>query len=124
MAAAGSLTPKLADRLKTTKATPPEWHANPAVFWDVLGHRGVPIRATMSDLGPLLLGRLLGLNPTQQGVLAIVFKIADDNGLLLLDLKDLRAMLQFVADNSRQFQTQRQRLVGVGRCDSARAPGD
>jgi DNA helicase HerA-like ATPase len=106
VAAAGSLTPKLADRLKTIKATPPEWHANPAVFWDVLAHRGVPIRATMSDLGPLLLGRLLGLNPTQQGVLAIVFKIADDNGLLLLDLKDLRAMLQFVADNSRQFQTQ------------------
>ena len=76
VAASGSLTPKLADRLKTIKATPPEWHANPAVFWDVLAHRGVPIRATMSDLGPLLLGRLLGLNPTQQGVLAIVFKIA------------------------------------------------
>ena len=106
VAAAGSLTPKLADRLKTIQATPPEWHADPAVFWDVFGHRGVPVRATMSDLGPLLLGRLLGLNPTQQGVLAIVFKIADDNGLLLLDLKDLRAMLQFVADNSRQFQTQ------------------
>ena len=66
----------------------------------------MPIRATISDLGPLLLGRLLGLNPTQQGVLALVFKIADDAGLLLLDLKDLRAMLQFVGDNAHQFTTQ------------------
>ena len=63
------------------------------------------MRATISDLGPLLLGRLFGLNPTQQGVLALVFKIADDNGLLLLDLKDLRAMLQFVGDNASQFTT-------------------
>ena len=76
------------------------------MFWDVFGRRGVPLRATVSDLGPLLLGRLLGLNPTQQGVLALVFKIADDAGLLLLDLKDLRAMLQLVGENARQFTTE------------------
>ena len=79
--------------------------ANPVVFWDVFGKRGFPVRATISDLGPLLLGRLFNLNATQQGVLALVFKVADDNGLLLLDLKDLRAMLQFVGDNAAQFTT-------------------
>ena len=76
------------------------------MFWDVFGKRGFPIRATVSDLGPLLLGRLFGLNATQQGVLALVFKIADDNGLLLLDVKDLRAMLQFAGDNASQFNTE------------------
>jgi DNA helicase HerA-like ATPase len=106
VAAAGSLTPKLAERLKAIHVDPPDWRTNPAVFWDVFGRRGFPVRATVSDLGPLLLGRLLGLNATQEGVLAIVFKAADDSGLLLLDLKDLRAMLQFVGDNSRQFTTQ------------------
>jgi DNA helicase HerA-like ATPase len=106
VAAAGSLTPKLAERLNAIKINPPEWRANPTVFWDVLGRRGFPIRATISDLGPLLLGRLLGLNATQAGVLAIVFQVADDSGLLLLDLKDLRAMLQFAGDNSRQFTTE------------------
>ena len=106
VAAAGSPTPKLVERLKAIHVDPPDWRANPAVFWDVFGRRGFPVRATVSDLGPLLLGRLLGLNATQEGVLAIVFKIADDRGLLLLDLKDLRAMLQLVGDNSRQFTTQ------------------
>jgi uncharacterized protein len=106
LAAAGSMTPKLRDRLTSTGNAEPAWRANPVVFWDVLAKRGLPVRATISDLGPLLLGRLLSLNPTQQGVLAIVFKIADDNGLLLLDLKDLRAMLQFVGDNASQFRTQ------------------
>ena len=66
------------------------------VFWDVDGVQGHPVRTTISDMGPLLLGRLLNLNDTQSGVLTLVFKIADDNGLLLLDLKDLRAMLQYV----------------------------
>jgi DNA helicase HerA-like ATPase len=78
----------------------------PVVFWDVYGAAGHPVRATISDMGPLLLARILGLNDTQEGVLAMVFKIADDNGLLLLDLKDLRAMLQFVGDNAAQFKTQ------------------
>ena len=106
LAAAGSATPKLRERLKATGIAEPAWAASPVVFWDVFGRRGFPVRATISDLGPLLLGRLLGLNATQQGVLALVFKIADDNGLLLLDLKDLRAMLQFVGDNAREFTTQ------------------
>lgn len=106
LASAGAPSAKLTERLKATGIDPPQWHANPVVFWDVFGKRGTPIRATISDLGPLLLGRLFGLNPTQQGVLALVFKIADDSGLLLLDLKDLRAMLQFAGDNARQFTTE------------------
>jgi len=72
----------------------------PVVFWDLFGKGGHPVRATISDMGPLLLSRMLSLNPTQEGVLNIVFRVADDNGLLLLDLKDLRAMLGFVADNA------------------------
>jgi len=106
LAAAGTLTPKLRDRLGDTGIAAPAWQADPVVFWDVFGRRGFPVRATVSDVGPLLLGRLFNLNPTQQGVLALVFKIADDSGLLLLDLKDLRAMLQFVGDNARQFTTE------------------
>src|SRR4051794_4573435 len=106
VAAAGAMSPKLAGRLKTTRIPEPAFGADPVVFWDVFGKHGLPIRATISDLGPLLLGRLFGLNPTQQGVLTIVFKIADDNGLLLLDLKDLRAMLQFAGDNSSRFTTE------------------
>jgi DNA helicase HerA-like ATPase len=105
VAAAGAMSPKLAERLKATGLAAPTFGANPVAFWDVLGKRGVPVRATISDLGPLLLGRLFGLNATQQGVLAIAFKLADDNGLPLLDLKDLRAMLQFAGDNASQFTT-------------------
>jgi uncharacterized protein len=78
----------------------------PVTLWDVWGEQGHPVRATVSDMGPLLLARLLGLNETQEGVLSMVFKIADDNGLLLLDLKDLRAMVQYVGDNAAQFKTQ------------------
>ena len=85
---------------------PAESAACPVIFWDVFGKAGHPVRATISDMGPLLLGRMLGLNEIQEGVLAVVFKIADDNGLLLLDLKDLRAMLQHVGDNAAQFKTQ------------------
>jgi DNA helicase HerA-like ATPase len=105
LAAAGSASDKMKARLKSTGNAEPAWRANPAVFWDVFGRKGFPIRATISDLGPLLLGRLFNLNPTQQGVLAIVFKIADDAGLPLLDLKDLRAMLAHVGDNAAQFKT-------------------
>jgi DNA helicase HerA-like ATPase len=105
LAAAGSASAKLQERLKATGLAEPQWRANPAVFWDVLGRRGFPVRATISDLGPLLLGRLFNLNATQQGVLAIVFKIADDRGLALLDLKDLRAMLTYVGDNASEFKT-------------------
>ncbi len=78
----------------------------PVCFWDVYGTKGHPVRTTISELGPLLLGRLLNLNETQAGVLAVLFKIADDNGWLLLDLKDLKAMAQFVGDNAKTFTTQ------------------
>ncbi len=78
----------------------PAWGAAPAVLWDVFGQQGHPVRATVSDMGPLLLSRMLELNDTQEGVLTLVFKVADDEGQLLLDLKDLRAMLQNVADRA------------------------
>jgi len=80
--------------------------ANTAVFWDVFGEAGHPVRATISDMGPLLLARLLNLNDTQTGVLQLVFKIADDQGLLLLDLKDLRVMVQHVGENAKTFTTE------------------
>ena len=76
------------------------------MFWDVFGERGHPVRATVSDIGPLLLARLLHLNDTQEGVLNLAFKIADDAGLLLLDLKDLRAMLQHVGDHAAELTTE------------------
>jgi hypothetical protein len=105
LAAAGAASPKLADRLKSIKADMPAFGASPVVFWDVFGAGGHPVRATTSDMGPLLLSRLFDLNETQRGVLTMVFKIADDNSLLLLDTKDLRAMLQYVGDNAKQFTT-------------------
>ena len=111
--AAGALTPKMAERLKSVGIDAPAWQAAPVVFWDVLGKGGTPVRATISDLGPLLLSRLLNLNPTQQGVLTLVFKIVDDAGMLLLDLKDLRAMLQAVGDNARQFTTEYGNVSGA-----------
>ncbi|MCB2029120.1 MAG: DUF853 family protein, partial [Rhodoferax sp.] len=77
----------------------------PVTLWDVFGKQGHPVRATVSDLGPLLLARMLNLNDTQAGVLQLVFRIADDQGLLLLDMKDLRSMCQFVGDNASQFTT-------------------
>src|SRR6185295_17445714 len=106
LAAAGSATAKLKERLQRIGIPEPTWQADPVVFWDVFGKRGFPLRATISDLGPLLLGRLFNLNPTQQGVLTLVFKIADDRGLLLLDLKDLRAMLTDVGNNAKQYRTE------------------
>ena len=93
-------------RLEEHGLPEPQWGACPVTLWDVFGEQGHPVRATVSDMGPLLLARLLNLNETQEGVLSLVFKIADDNGLLLLDLKDLRAILQFVGDNAAQFKTQ------------------
>jgi hypothetical protein len=106
LAAAGATSPKMQERLVALKIPAPEWRACPVVFWDAFAKAGHPVRATVSDMGPLLLGRLFNLNDTQQGVLALVFKIADDNGLLLLDSKDLRAMLQHVGDNASQFTTE------------------
>src|SRR5213596_2932425 len=103
---AGGNNPKVLERAKELKIEDFKGEAYPVVFWDVFGEQGHPVRATVSEMGPLLLARLLELNDTQEGVLNIVFKIADENGLLLLDLKDLRAMLQYVADNAVQFKTQ------------------
>jgi DNA helicase HerA-like ATPase len=97
---------KMAAILKERGLDAPQSMACPATLWDVFGEQGHPVRATVSDLGPLLLSRMLDLNDTQAGVLNMVFKIADDNGLLLLDLKDLRAMLQYVGDNAKDFTTQ------------------
>jgi DNA double-strand break repair helicase HerA and related ATPase len=102
----GGNNPKVLERAKDLKLDDFKGEAYPAVFWDVFGEQGHPVRATVSEMGPLLLARLLELNDTQEGVLNIVFKIADDNGLLLLDLKDLRSMLQHVADNAAQFKTE------------------
>lgn len=101
----GRDSPKLAERLKLLGIEKHPFRGFPTVFWDVFGEQGHPVRATVSDLGPLLLARILNLNDTQEGVLALVFKVADDNGLLLLDLKDLRAMLQFVGENAKDFIT-------------------
>ena len=103
---AGRIEGKLAASLKERGLTLPQPLACPATLWDVFGEQGHPVRATISDMGPLLIGRMLNLNETQMGVLNLVFKIADDNGMLLLDLKDLRAMLNFVGDNAKQFTTQ------------------
>ena len=106
IAKAGATSEKLMARLEKLGLPEPAWGACPVTLWDVFGEQGHPIRATISDMGPLLLARLLNLNDTQEGVLAMAFKIADDNGLLLLNLADLRAMLQFVGDNAAQIKTQ------------------
>ncbi len=102
----GSIGEKMAGILKERGIGTPEPFACPTTLWDVFGEQGHPVRATVSDMGPLLLGRMLGLNETQAGVINLVFKIADDNGMLLLDLKDLRAMLQHVGDNASKFTTE------------------
>ncbi|MCL4747078.1 MAG: DUF853 domain-containing protein [Burkholderiaceae bacterium] len=106
VARAGSISPKFKERLDRLGVPEPDFKAFPVTLWDVFGEKGHPLRATVSDMGPLLLSRMLGLNDTQEGVLHLVFRIADERGLLLLDAKDLRAMLQFVGDNARQFTTE------------------
>ncbi|CAG1000692.1 hypothetical protein BURK1_02831 [Burkholderiales bacterium] len=105
IAFAGSMSPKLKERLDKLALPEPAWGGCPVTLWDVWGEQGHPVRATVSDMGPLLFARLLNLNETQEGVLALTFKVADDNGLLLLDLKDLRAVLQHVGDNAAQYKT-------------------
>ena len=104
--APGVESPKLKERLAALGITEFTPRANTTVFWDVFGEAGHPVRATVSDMGPLLLARLLNLNDTQAGVLQLVFKIADDQGLLIIDLKDLRATIQYVGDNAKEFTTQ------------------
>lgn len=106
----GASHPKVLDRAKQLKMEDFTPFACPVTLWDVFGDQGHPVRATISELGPLLLSRLLQLNETQEGVLNLVFKIADKNGLLLLDLKDLQSMLQYVGDNASEFSTQYGRI--------------
>ena len=102
----GEAKGKVKERIDSLKLKTMIFEACPVTFWDAFGTQGHPVRATVSEMGPLLLSRMLSLNETQAGVLTLAFKIADDNGLLLLDLKDLRAMLQHVGDNAKQFTTQ------------------
>ena len=106
VAAEGTASEKLLARLKNIGVNDWQPHTNPVVVWDIFGEKGHPVRATVSDLGPLLLARLLNLNDVQSGVLNIIFRIADDQGLLLLDFKDLRAITQYIGDNAKSFQNQ------------------
>ena len=106
IAQAGTASEKLLARLKNIGVNDWQPHANPVVVWDIFGEKGHPVRATVSDLGPLLLARLLKRNDVQAGVLDIIFRIADDQGLLLLDFKDLRAITQYIGDNAKSFQNQ------------------
>ena len=99
----GKAHPKLAERAETIGLTDYRFEAFPVVFWDLFGKKGHRLRATVSDMGPLLLARMLGLNETQEGVLYAVFKLADDQGMLLLDLKDLRALLTFAGENAKEL---------------------
>jgi DNA double-strand break repair helicase HerA and related ATPase len=102
----GGENPKVTERVSKLGVKDFRFEGYPVTFWDVFGEQGHPVRTTISEMGPLLLSRILSLNEIQSGVLSITFKIADDNGLLLLDLKDLRAMVQFVGDNAEKFKTQ------------------
>ena len=117
LAAPGAPSPKLTQRLEAHGLPTPSWAGAPVVFWDLFGKAGHPIRATVSDMGPLLLSRLLDLSDTQSGVMTVVFRVADDSGMLLLDLKDLRAMVQHVGERAADYQTQYgnidKRSVGV-----------
>jgi hypothetical protein len=101
----GGDRPEFAERAKKLDLPDFAFDSCPAVFWDLFGQQGHPVRTTVSEMGPLLFSRILDLNEVQSGVLTLIFKIADDNGLLLLDLKDLRAMAQFAGDNAAEFRT-------------------
>ena len=104
IALAGTEKPFLTERAHKIGLAPYVLEPHPAIFWDVFGKQGHPVRATVSEMGPLLLARLLDLNDVQEGVLNIAFRVADDEGLLLLDLKDLRAILAFLAENADQVK--------------------
>jgi uncharacterized protein len=106
LALAGATNEKIRQRVAQIGMEDYVNEANPVLFWDIYGKAGHPVRTTVSEIGPSLLGRILEINDTQAGVLEIVFKLADDQGLLLLDLDDLRALLTFVADNKKEISTQ------------------
>ncbi len=97
--------PRITERVNQIGLGDFPFRASPVTFWDVFAKQGHPVRTTISEMGPLLLARLLNLNDTQHGVLALIFRVADENGWLLLDIKDLRAILQYVAENAREFRT-------------------
>ncbi len=103
LAEPGAENPKLKERIEFIGIENFIYQSYPVRLWDVFGELGHPVRTTISEMGPLLLSRLLGLNDTQEGVLSIVFRLADDMGLLLIDLKDLRSMLQYVGENARNI---------------------
>jgi DNA helicase HerA-like ATPase len=105
MSLPGGDHPKVMERVETLGLKDFLPQGFPVVFWDMFGEQGHPVRTTVSEMGPLLLARLLDLNPTQTGILTLVFKVADDQGLLLLDLKDLQAMVSFVGENAKDFRT-------------------
>jgi hypothetical protein len=109
----GGGNPKVEERVKLLKPEGFAYQGFPVALWDVFGEQGHPVRATVSEMGPLLLSRLLNLNDTQEGVLNLIFKIADDNGWLLLDLKDLRTMAQHVGDNAKEFTTSYGNISGA-----------
>ncbi len=102
----GTDNPKITERVQKIGLTDFSFGGSPVVFWDLFGKKGHPIRATISEMGPLLLARILSLNDIQSAVLSVVFRVADDNGLLLLDLKDLQAMLRHVGDNASDYTTE------------------
>ncbi|WGE55817.1 DUF853 domain-containing protein [Actinobacillus equuli subsp. equuli] len=104
---AGSLSGKIAERVEQFQLGGESYLSGyPVSYWDVFGETGIPLRTTISEMGPMLLARLLNLNETQEGLLNLVFRVADDRGLLLIDLKDLRALLKFVAENAKEFQVE------------------
>jgi uncharacterized protein len=102
----GTQNPKLAERAQAVGLNDYRQRGFPTVFWDLFGAQGHPIRTTVSEMGRVLLARLLGLNETQEGVLAVAFEVADDRGLLLLDLKDLRALMNFVGERADELSLQ------------------
>ena len=106
LAKAGVSSPKFDERLKTLNIESVPFAASPVMFWDLFGQQGNPIRTTISEIGPLLLAQMLNLNDTQEGVLSAVFRIADDQGLLLIDFKDLKAMLTYVSENAAELKAE------------------
>ncbi|KXZ73189.1 AAA-like domain protein [Acinetobacter venetianus] len=106
LAKAGTSSPKFNERLKLLGIESVQFTASPVIFWDLFGQQGHPIRTTISEIGPLLLARMLNLNDTQEGVLSAVFRIADDQGLLLIDFKDLKAMLTYVSENAADLKAE------------------
>jgi DNA helicase HerA-like ATPase len=120
----GTERPKIKERVERLGLKDFRYANSPVTFWDVFGEQGHPVRAKVADMGPLLFSRMLNLNDIQSGVLTLTFKIADDNGLPLIDLKDLRSMTQYVGENAKRIHDRlRQHRVGQHRRHPARAGG-